>query len=84
MALCKYGPDGKCGRKIVGRGMCSSHYRRWRQGKPLDLPVRTYVRYEEAEDGSCQLVAAVLKPVRAAREKPFAGELALLEELGLR
>ena len=73
-----------CGRKSVGRGMCSSHYRRWRAGKPLDLPIRGYVRYEEAEDGSCQPVAAVSKQVRAARERPFARELALLEELGLR
>ena len=51
MALCKYGPDGKCGRNAVARGMCSSHRRRWMAGKPLDSPVRKYQRYKEGPDG---------------------------------
>jgi hypothetical protein len=81
----KNGPDGEiCGRKMVGRGMCSSHYRRWRAGKPLDLPIRGYVRYDEGPDGSCEPVEVPRRPVRAKREKPFAKELALLAELGLR
>ncbi len=53
MALCKYGPDGDCGRKTVFRDMCMTHYRRWRAGKPLDSPVRSYLRYEEGPDGDC-------------------------------
>lgn len=77
---CKYGPDGKCGRKIAARGMCHSHRRAWLAGKPLDKPVRGYQRYAEGPDG--KPVKAV--PNRAMRRKPFAAELALLRELGLR
>jgi len=51
MGRCEHGPDGNCGRKVVGRGMCSSHYRRWRAGLPLDTPIRGYQRYEEGPDG---------------------------------
>lgn len=72
-----------CTRRAHSRSWCTTHYRRWRAGKPLDLPIRGYVRYEEDEEGSCQPVAPVSKPVRK-RERPFARELALLEELGLR
>jgi hypothetical protein len=80
MAGCKYGPDGRCGRKIAGRGMCHSHRRRWLAGKPLHTPSRGYQRYEEGPDGVP--VPAPRAPVR--RRKPFAKELALLAELGLR
>lgn len=83
MAACEYGPDGGCGRKVAARGMCHSHRRQWLAGKPLDTPIRAYQRYEEGPDGGCQPVAEP-KPVRASRGKPFAKELALLEELGLR
>ena len=79
MALCKEG----CGRIARSRGWCSSHYRRWRAGLPLDTPIRGYQRYEEGPDG---------KPVRAptrrtstpVRRKPFEAEYALLRSLGLR
>jgi hypothetical protein len=40
MALCKEG----CGRVARSRGWCSSHYRRWLAGKPLDAEVRGYQR----------------------------------------
>jgi hypothetical protein len=74
-----------CTRRAHSRGWCTTHYRRWRAGKPLDdQPIRGYVRYEEGPDGGCQPVADKPKPVRASRGKPFAKELALLEELGLR
>jgi hypothetical protein len=41
MAECKEG----CGRVARSRGMCSSHYRRWLAGLPLDTPIRGYQRY---------------------------------------
>jgi hypothetical protein len=81
MAQCKEG----CGRVARSRGWCSSHYRRWRAGKPLDTPIRGYQRYEEGPDGSCR--PASKRPPRAPsqrREPPFARELALLRSLGLR
>ena len=40
MALCKEG----CGRVARSRGWCSSHYRRWLAGKPLDTPIRAMIR----------------------------------------
>ena len=76
MAECKEG----CGRVGRSRGWCSSHYRLWRAGKPLDTPIRGYQRYEEGPDGVP--VPTPRAPVR--RRKPFAKELALLAELGLR
>jgi hypothetical protein len=81
VAMCKEG----CGRVARSCGWCSSHYRRWRDGKPLDTPVRGYQRYEEGPDGK---VAPV--PVRASRapsprrKPPFAKEMELLRSLGLR
>lgn len=74
----------ECDRRAHSRDWCSTHYGRWRAGKPLDSPIRGYVRYEEAEDGTVQPVAALSSPRRVGREKPFARELALLKELGLR
>ena len=76
MVQCKEG----CGRIARSRGWCSSHYRLWRAGKPLDTPIRGYQRYEEGPDGV---------PIRASRapsprRKPFAKEYALLRQLGLR
>ena len=58
MAECKKG----CGRVARSRGMCSSHYRRWNAGKPLDTPIRGYQRYEEGPDGNCR--PAPTRPVR--------------------
>jgi hypothetical protein len=79
MAPCKEG----CGRTARSRGMCSSHYRRWRAGKPLDTPIRGYQRYEEGPDG--KPVLAPTRPKSAPiRRKPFEAEYALLRSLGLR
>jgi hypothetical protein len=47
----------------------------------MDAPIRGYLRYDETEGGTVQPVA---KPVRVARQRPFAKELELLKELGLR
>ena len=84
MALCKYGPDGKCGRKAVARGMCSSHRRRWMAGKPLETPIRGYQQYEGGPDGKAIPVQAPAPSPKRNREKPFEAELALLREQGLR
>jgi hypothetical protein len=37
MAECKEG----CDRVARSRGWCSSHYRRWLTGNPLDTPIRS-------------------------------------------
>jgi hypothetical protein len=84
MARCKYGPDGKCGRKIAARGMCHSHRRAWLAGKPLDTPIRGYQRYEEGPDGKVIPGQALASSPKRKRKKPFEAELALLRELGLR
>jgi hypothetical protein len=85
VSVCEHGPKKACGRKIavsgVAGGVCISHYRMWRAGKPLETPVRGYQRYTEGPDGTCKAVAA--RPVLPRPEK-FAKELALLKELGLR
>jgi hypothetical protein len=81
VALCRYGLDGKCGRKAVARGMCSSHRRRWLAGKSLDAEVRSYQRYEEGPDGVPIRTSRAPSP---KRKRPFAKEYALLRELGLR
>ena len=80
MALCKEG----CGRVARSRGWCSSHYRRWRAGKPLDTPVRGYQRYEEGPDGKVAPVAVRASAPSPRRKPPFAKEYALLRSLGLR
>jgi hypothetical protein len=84
MALCVYGPDGNCGRPAVARGMCHSHRRRWRAGKPLDTPIRGYQRYEEGPDGKVVPVQSPAASPKRNRKRPFEAELALLRELGLR
>jgi hypothetical protein len=73
-----------CGRRVAGRGWCSSHYRRWLAGKPLDTPVRGYERYEEGPDGSCQPLTRPSGAPSPRREPPFAREHAVLRSLGLR
>jgi len=65
--------DGEiCGRKVIGRGWCSSHYRRWRSGEDMDAPIRGYSQREEDADGNCKPVST--KTDRPRREKPFATE----------
>jgi hypothetical protein len=80
MAECKQG----CGRVARSRGMCSSHYRRWRAGKPLDTPIRGYQRYEEGLDGKVSPAIRASCAPSPRREPPFAAERALLRSLGLR
>lgn len=77
---CAHGPDGDCGRETVVRDMCMTHYRRWRNGEPLDTPVRRYQRYGPGLKGECQPVVHA----RKERTAPFKDETALLQELGLR
>jgi len=62
------------------RGWCSSHYRRWRAGKPLNTPIRGYQKFQEGPDGTP--VPARRAP--APRRKPIAKEYGLLASLGLR
>jgi hypothetical protein len=73
--------DG-CGRRVAGRGMCSSHYRRWRTGN-LDTPIRGYQRYGEDPDGTVVPNHASRRP-SPRRKSPWTKELALLRSLGLR
>lgn len=73
--ICK---EETCDRRAHSRGWCTSHYRRWRTGKPMDSPIRGYA--EDAQEGS---VAAPQRGFRRKRERPFAAEYALLQELGL-
>ncbi len=47
----------------------------------MDAPIRGYVRYDDAE---ADMVRPADKLNRTARKPPFAKELALLKELGLR
>ncbi len=70
-----------CDRRAHSRDLCTSHYRRWREGR-LDSPIRPYVRYDDADGGIPRPVAQPIR--RPRREPPFAKELALLRELGLR
>ena len=71
-----------CTRRAYTSGWCTTHYRRWRSGQPMDPPIRRYVRVEEGVDSADKPVSG--KTVRPRRKKPFAAEYALLAELGLR
>ena len=73
--------DG-CGRRAAGRGMCSSHYRRWRTGT-LDNPIRGYQRYGEDPEGKVVPIQASRRP-SPGRKSPWIKEYALLRSLGLR
>jgi hypothetical protein len=72
--------DG-CGRRVAGRGWCSSHYRRWRAGE-LDTPIRGYQRYRESPDGKAVPIQASPAP-SPKRKSPWAKEYALMRSLGL-
>lgn len=39
MARCR---EVGCGRRAHSRGWCTTHYRRWRSGRPMDAPIRRY------------------------------------------
>ena len=71
-----------CGRRTRSRGWCSTHYRRWRSGKPMGASIRSYVRVDMDDGGLCVPQTLPMTP-RKKREKPFAAERALLAELGL-
>jgi hypothetical protein len=70
-----------CARRPRSRGWCTTHYRRWRSGQPMDAPIRGYVQHQVGEDGECTPVTA--RTEKPMRQKPFAAEYALLAELGL-
>jgi hypothetical protein len=70
-----------CQRRAHSRGYCTTHYRRWRSGQPLEAAIRGYIQVEVDEDGKCQPLTA--KPARPRRKRPFAAEYALLAEMGL-
>lgn len=81
MALCN---RNGCERVARSRGMCSSHYRRWRTGK-LDAPVRGYQRYEEGLEGVVAPIQASRAPSpKRKRKSPWGTEMELLRSLGLR
>jgi hypothetical protein len=77
-----YALQDDCVLQAHSRGWCTTHYRRWRSGQPMDAPIRGYVRYEEDSDSNCKPSGATR--VRPKRERPFAAEYALLAELGIR
>ena len=52
------------------------------RAKPMDAPIRRYVRVEEGVDRTEKPVSG--KTIRPRRKKPFEAEYALLAELGLR
>lgn len=33
-----------CSRRSHSRGFCTTHYRRWRSGQPMDAPIRCYTQ----------------------------------------
>jgi len=41
-----------CDRKHDARGMCSTHYRRWRHGQPVDLPMQHAGRQRRRKQGA--------------------------------
>lgn len=57
-----------CERRARTGKLCSSHYRRQRNGLDMESPVRRYRRKTEP---------------KCKRDKPFEAERALLKELGL-
>jgi hypothetical protein len=36
--------EANCTRRAHSRGWCTSHYRRWGSGRPMDAPIRRYGR----------------------------------------
>lgn len=73
--------QNECPRRAHTSGWCTTHYRRWRSGEPLDAPIRRYARHQRNVEGVGK--SAAERATRPKREKPFAAEYALLAELGL-
>lgn len=65
-----------CDRRAYSRGWCTTHYRRWRSGCPMDVPIRSYQQYEG--DGDSNPRPVIAPQGKRKREKPFAAERALL------
>lgn len=61
--------EADCHRRARSRDWCTTHYRRHVAGLPMDGPIRPYKRR---------------RPGVRRREHPFAKELELLREMGLR
>lgn len=76
--ICK---EEACDRRAHSRGWCTTHYRRYRTGRPMDAPIRRYVQNEQGVGG--EPVPGPSITIRRKRERPFAEEYALLAELGL-
>jgi hypothetical protein len=70
-----------CPRRAYTSGWCSTHYRRFRSGQPMNAPIRRYVQIQELAGAPNK--PAIRKPVKPKRKKPFEAEWALLRELGL-
>jgi hypothetical protein len=70
-----------CNRRAHTSGWCTTHYRRWRSGQPMDAPIRRYVRHQRDVEGIGKTPRAGSATLK--RAKPFAAEYALLAELGL-
>ena len=71
-----------CNRRAHTSGRCTTHYRRWRSGQPMDGPIRRYVRLQE--EGNSTGDSTTTRTGRRKPKKPFEAEYALLAELGLR
>lgn len=71
-----------CTRRAHTSGFCTTHYRRRRDGKPMDAPIRRYVHLQD--HGNSADDPGTASTVRRKRKKPFEAEYALLAELGLR
>lgn len=69
-----------CTRRAYTSGWCSTHYRRRRNGQPMDAPIRRYVRLQEEGDSSGK--PGFTTTGRRKRKRPFEAEWASLKELG--
>jgi hypothetical protein len=70
-----------CTRRAHTSGWCTTHYRRFRSGQPMDAPIRRYVQHRGRANGSREPM--ITKTVGRKPEMPFVAEYALPAELGL-
>jgi hypothetical protein len=68
--------EDDCHRRAYASGWCTTHYRRWRTGQPMNSPIRRYVRRDDNAESSGRPLGT--KTIRRRREKPFGAESALL------